>query len=128
MAHSARVLPATQPECSFSCYILHPVEWQSSSGNANFSCHSLQNICWDNGLPSPPVDHQFTSLEDYLTRRSSHRELVNIVVQGSYEEEEEEPAQAEIRPLILQFDEHCEPVLMIRTKLSLILHSFTTLI
>jgi len=35
---------------------------------------------------------------------------VNIAAEGS-DEEEEEPAQAEIRPLILQFDEYREPVL-----------------
>ena len=38
------------------------------------------------------------------------RELVNIAAEGS-DEEEEEPSQAEIRPLILQFDEYREPVL-----------------
>jgi len=38
------------------------------------------------------------------------RELVHIAAEGS-DEEEEEPAQAEIQPLILYFDEYCEPVL-----------------
>ena len=37
------------------------------------------------------------------------RELVNIAAEGS--DEEEDPARAEIRPLILQFDEYREPVL-----------------
>jgi len=38
------------------------------------------------------------------------RELVHIAAEGS-DEEEEEPAQAEIQPLILYFDEYREPVL-----------------
>ena len=37
------------------------------------------------------------------------RELVNVAAEGS--DEEEDPARAEIRPLILQFDEYREPVL-----------------
>ena len=49
------------------------------------------------------------TVSDRVTQRSSDRELVNIA--GSDEEEEEEPAQAEIRPLMLQFDEYREPVL-----------------
>ena len=45
-------------------------------------------------------------------RKSSGRELVNIAAESSDEEEEEEPAQAEIRPLMLEFNEYHEPVLV----------------
>ena len=50
------------------------------------------------------------TVSDRVTQRSSDCELVNIAVESS-DEEEEEPAQAEIRPLMLQFDEYREPVL-----------------
>ena len=36
---------------------------------------------------------------------------MNVVVEGS-DEEEEESAQAKIRPLMLQFDKYREPVLV----------------
>ena len=52
------------------------------------------------------------TVSDRVTQRSNNRELVNIAVEGSDEEEEEEPAQAEIRPLMLQFNEYREPVLV----------------
>ena len=52
------------------------------------------------------------TVSDRVTQMNNNRELVNIAVEGSDEEEEEEPAQAEIRPLILQFDEYREPVLV----------------
>ena len=50
------------------------------------------------------------TVSDQITQRNSHRELVNITAESS-DEEEEEPAQAEERPLILQFNEYREPVL-----------------
>ena len=52
------------------------------------------------------------AVSDRVTQMNNNRELVNIAVEGSDEEEEEEPAQAEIRPLVLQFDEYREPVLV----------------
>ena len=52
------------------------------------------------------------TISNRVTQRNNNRELVNIAVEGSDEEEEEEPAQAEIRPLMLQFDEYREPVLV----------------
>ena len=51
------------------------------------------------------------TVSDRVTQMNNNRELVNIAAEGSDEEEEEEPAQAEIRPLMLQFDEYREPVL-----------------
>jgi len=51
-------------------------------------------------------------VSDRVTRKNNNRELVNIAAEGSDEEEEEEPALAEIRPLVLQFDEYREPVLV----------------
>ena len=50
------------------------------------------------------------NISDQVTQRSSDRELVNIVSESS--DEEEEPAQSEIRPLMLQFNEYREPVLV----------------
>ena len=52
------------------------------------------------------------NVSDRVTQRNKNRELVNIAAEGSDEEEEEEPAQAEIRPLMLQFNEYREPVLV----------------
>ena len=51
------------------------------------------------------------NISDRVTQRSSDRELVNIVAESS-DEEEEEPAQSEIRPLMLEFNEYREPVLV----------------
>ena len=56
------------------------------------------------------------TVSDRVTQMNNNRELVNIAAEGSDEEEEEEPAQAEIRPLILQFDEYREPVLAYEDK------------
>ena len=50
------------------------------------------------------------TVSDKITQRSSDCELVNIAAESS--DEEEEPAQAEIRPLVLQFDKYREPVLV----------------
>ena len=50
------------------------------------------------------------TVSDQVAQRSSDCELVNIAAESS-DEGEEKPAQAEIRPLMLQFDEHCKPVL-----------------
>ena len=52
------------------------------------------------------------TVSDQVTHKNNDRELVNIAVEGSDEEEEEEPAQAEIRPLMLEFNEYREPVLV----------------
>ena len=52
------------------------------------------------------------TVSDRITRRNNNHELVNIAAEGSDEEGEEEPALAEIRPLVLQFDEYREPVLV----------------
>ena len=52
------------------------------------------------------------NISDQVTQRSSDRELVNIVAESSDEEEKEEPSHAEIRPLMLQFDENRVPVLV----------------
>ena len=51
------------------------------------------------------------TVSDRVTRRNNDRKLVNIVAESS-DEEEEEPAQAEIQPLMLQFDKYREPVLV----------------
>ena len=51
------------------------------------------------------------NISDRVTQRSSDRELVNIAAENS-DEQEEEPAQAEMRPLMLQFNEYHEPVLV----------------
>ena len=51
------------------------------------------------------------TVSDQVTQSSSNHELVNIAAEES-DEEEEEPALAEIRPLMLQFDEYREPVLV----------------
>ena len=67
--------------------------------------HLYQCTCTINSRP-------WKNISDRVTQRSSDRELVNIAVEGSDEEEEEEPAQAEIRPLMLQFNEYREPVLV----------------
>ena len=54
------------------------------------------------------------TVSDQVTQRNNDRELVNIAAETSEgsDEEEEEPAQAEIRPLMLQFNEYREPVLV----------------
>ena len=52
------------------------------------------------------------TVSDRVTQRNTNRELVNVAAESSDEEEEEEPAQAEIRPLVLQFNEYREPVLV----------------
>ena len=51
------------------------------------------------------------TVSDKITQRSVNRELVNIAAESS-DEEEEEPVQAEIRSLMLQFDKYREPVLV----------------
>ena len=48
------------------------------------------------------------TVSDRITHKSNNRELVTTAAESS---DEEEPAQAEIRPLMLQFDEYREPVL-----------------
>ena len=50
-------------------------------------------------------------ISDRVTHKSNNRELVTIAAESSDGEEEEAPSQAEIRPLMLQFDEYREPVL-----------------
>ena len=50
------------------------------------------------------------TVSDRVIHKSNNCELVTIAAESS-DEEEEEPAQAEIRPLMLQFDEYREPVL-----------------
>ena len=52
------------------------------------------------------------TVSDRVTQRNNNRELVDIAAEGSDEEEEEESALAEIRPLMLQFNEYREPVLV----------------
>ena len=52
------------------------------------------------------------TVSDRVTHKNNDRELVNVAVEESDEEEEEEPAQAEIRPLMLEFNEYREPVLV----------------
>lgn len=49
-------------------------------------------------------------VSDRVTQRKNDRELANIVADGS--DEEEEPPQGEIRPLMLRFNENREPVLV----------------
>ena len=49
-------------------------------------------------------------VSDRVTQRKNDRELSNIVAEGS--DEEEEPPQGEIRPLMLRFNENCELVLV----------------
>ena len=51
------------------------------------------------------------SVSDQVAQRNNNRELVNITAESS-DKEEEEPVQAEIRPLMLQFNEYSEPVLV----------------
>ena len=50
------------------------------------------------------------TVSDQVTQRSNDHELVNFAVESS-DRGVEEPAQVEIRPLMLQFDEYREPVL-----------------
>ena len=54
------------------------------------------------------------TVSDRVPQMNNNRELVNVntATERSDEEEEEEPAQTEIRPLMLQFDEYREPVLV----------------
>ena len=49
------------------------------------------------------------TVSDLVIQMSSDRELVNIAVESL--DEEDEPAQADIRPLKLQFNEYREPLL-----------------
>ena len=49
-------------------------------------------------------------VSDWVTQRKNDREFVNIAAEGS--DEEEEPPQAEIWPLMLWFNENREPVLV----------------
>ena len=49
-------------------------------------------------------------VSDRVTQRKNDRELANIASEGS--DEEEEPPLAEIRPLMLRFNENLEPVLV----------------
>ena len=51
------------------------------------------------------------TVSDRVAQRNNNRELVNITAESS-DKEEEEPVQAEIRPLMLQFNEYREPVLV----------------
>ena len=50
------------------------------------------------------------TVSDRVTHKNNDHELVNIAAESS-DKEEEEPAQAKIRPLMLQFDEYREPLL-----------------
>ena len=60
---------------------------------------------------SVPSIHKpaWKTVSDWVTQKSNNHKLVYIGAESS--DEQEEPAQAEIRPLMSQFYEYHEPVL-----------------